>query len=173
MGNEENLSLLGAVLSIIIIMSISTFLNFSFANAKNIRFEISACSVQGNSTYEKSGPCPDPNSKTELSNGPEVTIAEPSPKVSVVSEKGKTEPAPKISSLEAADQVEPKVSSALNNGIDGAGVEDETNIIRYNFNDLHISGPEKEVDNSPQQKAIPSPAQNVLVPINPFGSVTK
>src|SRR4029078_2002941 len=105
MGNEENLSLLGAVLSIIIIMSISTFLNFSFANAKNIRFEISACSVQGNSTYEKSGPCPDPNSDTELSNGPEVTIAEPSPKVSVVSEKGKTEPAPKIRSLEAADQV--------------------------------------------------------------------
>src|ERR1051325_2391051 len=112
MGNGEKLFLIGIVLSVITLIAFGTF-NFSFAKVQNVRFEIADCSVQGNSTYEKSGPCPDPNSKPDLRKGSESTIAEPSPTVSSVSEKEKTEPAPKISSLEAADQAEasPTVSS--------------------------------------------------------------
>lgn len=176
MGNGEKLFLIGIVLSVITLVAIGTF-NFSFAKVQNVRFEIAECSVQGNSTYEKSGPCPDPNSKPDLSKGPESSITEPLPKVSSVSEKEKTEPAPKISSLEAADQAyaSPKVSNTLDSAVGNTGTKDEINAnnVRYNFNDLHISGPDQESVKIPEQSAVLSPVPKVVEPIDPFGSVTK
>ena len=206
MGNGEKLFLIGIVLSIIILIAIGT-LNFSFAKVQNVRFEIAECSVQGNSTYEKSGPCPDPNSKPDLSKGSESSIAEPSPTVSSVSEKEKTQPAPKISSLEAADQAgasptvssvsekektqpAPKISSleaadqaeasttesaTLDNGIGNTKIEDVSNAnsARYNFDDLHISGPDQEAAKIPEQSAVISPVPKVVEQVDPFGSVTK
>jgi hypothetical protein len=233
MGNGEKLFLIGIVLSVITLIATGTF-NFSFAKVQNVRFEIAECSVQGNSTYEKSGPCPVPNSKPDLSKGPESSISEPSPKVSAVSkektepapkissleaadqaeasptvssisEKEKTEPAPKISSLEAADQAEasskvssvtekektepaPKISSLeaadqaeastrvhLDNSVGDTGIEDvsDANNIKYNFDDLHISGPDQEAAKIPEQSAALSPVPKVVEPIDPFGSVTK
>jgi hypothetical protein len=206
MGNGEKLFLIGIVLSVITLIAFGTF-NFSFAKVQNVRFEIADCSVQGNSTYEKSGPCPDPNSKPDLSKGSESSIAEPSPAVSSVSEKEKTEPAPKISSLEAADQAEaspavssvsekektepapkissleaadqaetsPTVSNTLDNAVGNTGTEDESNAnnVRYNFNDLHISGPDQEAVKSPGQSEVISPIPKTVEPIDPFGSVSK
>ena len=176
MGNGEKLFLIGIVLSVITLIAFGTF-NFSFAKVQNVRFEIADCSVQGNSTYEKSGPCPDPNSKPDLSKGSESSIAEPSPTVSSVPEKEKTEPAPKISSLEAADQAEasPTVSNTLDNAVGNTGTEDESNAnnVRYNFNDLHISGPDQEAVKSPEQSEVLSPTPKAVEPIDPFGSVSK
>ena len=176
MGNGEKLFLIGIVLSIIILIAIGT-LNFSFAKVQNVRFEIAECSVQGNSTYEKSGPCPDPNSKPDLSKGSESSIAEPSPTVSSASEKEKTQPAPKISSLEAADQAEASTteSATLDNGIGNTKIEDVSNAnsARYNFDDLHISGPDQEAAKIPEQSAVISPVPKVVEQVDPFGSVTK
>src|SRR6266496_2199105 len=104
MGNESNLFLLGILLFATFLIVICTF-NFSFAKVKNIQFEISECSVQRNSTYEKSGPCPTgPN----ISNNQENNIAEPQAKVDSISETDKAEPQAKVDSIQETDKAEPQ-----------------------------------------------------------------
>src|SRR6266496_3661338 len=146
MGNESNLFLLGILLFATFLIVICTF-NFSFAKVKNIQFEISECSVQRNSTYEKSGPCPTgPN----ISNNQENNIAEPQAKVDSISETDKAEPQAKVDSISETDKAEPqakvdsipetdkaepqaKVDDSLDNGIGSVETKDPdyTNNVKY------------------------------------------
>jgi len=59
-------------------MCLST-LTFSSVSAKNenLKFEISDCIVQGNSTHERSGPCPDADVEIGIEMSPSNNILEP------------------------------------------------------------------------------------------------
>ena len=59
-------------------MCLST-LTFSSVSAKNknLGFEISDCIVQGNSTHEKSGPCPDAEVEIGIEISPSDNMLEP------------------------------------------------------------------------------------------------
>lgn len=59
-------------------MCLST-LTFSSVSAKNknLEFEISDCIVQGNSTHERSGPCPNADVEIRIEISPSNNILEP------------------------------------------------------------------------------------------------
>lgn len=70
MERKANLEVIPILFGIILAASLTAFIstfNFAFAD-KKLQFEISDCPVQGNSTYERSGPCPDMRSLTKVDN---------------------------------------------------------------------------------------------------------
>ena len=148
MGNQAKLVVLGLIIATSILTVIWT-IDFAFAKNKNFQFEISECSVQRNSTYEKSGSCPDPGSERAV----DKSMVEPQAKVDSVSETDKTEtPQTKVDSSFA--ETEPG---------------DETDKNKYNFDELHISASEEEVDKGSETKLIPATLPKNLEPIDPFG----
>ena len=86
MGKETNLAippiLFGIILAIGFSIVIWTF-NSAFAKSENLQYEILDCTVQRNSTYEKSGPCTDTRVETEVDKIVEqIPIDSTEPKVS-------------------------------------------------------------------------------------------
>jgi hypothetical protein len=75
MGKETNLVtvsiVFGIILTICLSLVIST-LGSAYAKSGNLQYEISDCSVQRNSTYEKSGPCTDTNTETNVDKSVET-----------------------------------------------------------------------------------------------------
>jgi hypothetical protein len=62
-----SLLLLGFTLAIYLSIADS-----AFARIKNIGFEVFDCPVEGNSNFEKSGPCPDTDAKSTTEESPAV-----------------------------------------------------------------------------------------------------
>ena len=85
MERKANLEVIPILFGIMLAASLTVFIltfNFAFAD-KNLQFEISDCPVQGNSTYERSGPCPDMRSLTTVDNEFDKKPIDPSiPKIS-------------------------------------------------------------------------------------------
>lgn len=66
----------GITLAMCLSTGILTFSSVSAKN-KNLEFEISDCLVQGNSTHERSGPCPDGQVEAGVEISPSNNILEP------------------------------------------------------------------------------------------------
>ena len=69
MGKETNLVTLSIVFGIILTIGLSVViwtLGSAYAKSGKLQYEISDCSVQRNSTYEKSGPCTDTSIETNV-----------------------------------------------------------------------------------------------------------
>ena len=75
MGRETNLVTLSIVFGIILTIGLSLViwtLGSAYAKSGKLQYEISDCSVQRNSTYEKSGPCADTNIETNVDKSVET-----------------------------------------------------------------------------------------------------
>ncbi len=75
MGKETNLVTLSIVFGLILTISLSIViptLNSAYANSDKLQYEISDCSVQRNSTYEKSGPCTGTSIETKVDKNVET-----------------------------------------------------------------------------------------------------
>jgi hypothetical protein len=88
MKNVRQLVLLGILISFVV-TTVTYNSNYTFARNKDARFEVIDCPIEGDSTFQKSGPCPGPggdsgpqNSKSEsqnnLDNGIESGATPPS-----------------------------------------------------------------------------------------------
>lgn len=69
MEKETNLVTLSIVFGIILTIGLSLViwtLGSAYAKSGKLQYEISDCSVQRNSTYEKSGPCTDTSIETNV-----------------------------------------------------------------------------------------------------------
>jgi hypothetical protein len=87
MKNKKKFLLLG--ISISLVATIVTYnSNYSFASNSDARFQVIDCTIQGNSTFQKSGPCP--SSGGELNQG--STITEPQNNFGSGIESGTTPP---------------------------------------------------------------------------------
>ncbi len=127
--------------------------NFAFAKNKNFQFGISDCTVQRNSTYEKSGPCTDLATEPTVDNTVQKHMVEPQIKVDSVSETDKSP----------------------DNRIGGSETEvkgEVDNPKKYNFEELHMTGSDKEVNKSSETKPIRSTLPKILE-FDPFGSAIK
>lgn len=162
MENTYKLITLGIILATSLWTVIWT-VNFAFAKNKNFQFEISDCTVQRNSTYEKSGPCTDLATEPTVDNTVQKHMVEPQIKMDSVSETKKVEP-----------QI--KVDKSPDNSIGGPETEvkgDVDNPKKYNFAELHITGSDKEVNKTSETKPIQSTLPKILEPFDPFGSAIK
>lgn len=75
MGKETNLVTLSIVFGIILTIGLSIViwtLSSAYAKSDKLQYEISDCSVQRNSTYEKSGPCTDTSIETNVDKNAET-----------------------------------------------------------------------------------------------------
>jgi hypothetical protein len=88
MKNVRQLVLLGFLISFVV-TTVTYNSNYTFAKTGNARFEIVDCPIEGDITFQKSGPCPGPggdsspvNMKSEsqnnLDNGFESEASPPS-----------------------------------------------------------------------------------------------
>jgi hypothetical protein len=199
MENEAKLIVLGIIIATSF-LTVSWTIDFAFAENKNFQFEISDCSIQRNSTYEKSGPCPDlgtertvDNSKvepqtkvdsvsetdkaepqTKVDSVSETDKAEPQTKVDSVSETDKAEPQTKVDSVSETDKAEPqtKVDSVPDNQIEGSVIDSQDKfdkIKKYNFDELHISGADEELENNSETKPVQSTLPTISGAVDPFG----
>lgn len=80
MNNVRQLVLLGILISFVV-TTVTYKSNYTFAKTGNARFEVVDCPIQGDSTFQKSSPCPGPggdssagNSKSESQNNLENGI---------------------------------------------------------------------------------------------------
>jgi hypothetical protein len=67
MKNVRQLVLLGFLISFLI-TTVTYNSNYTFARTGNARFEIVDCPIEGDSTFQKSGPCPGPGSDSSPVN---------------------------------------------------------------------------------------------------------
>jgi hypothetical protein len=170
------------------------------AASKNINFEIFDCAVQGNSTYEKSGRCPDSASEA-LSNGSTVSEkvlpnaepeqseepkAEPGPTTSLTddtetkpeqSEEPKAEPGPTTSVTDDTEtkpeqSEEPKAAPGQsNNFTNETSLQPEvTGKQKYDFDQIHIAGPQTSIENTERTHRDIEPPVEILTPLDPFGA---
>ena len=75
MGKETNLVTVSIVFGIILTIGLSlviSTLGSAYAKSGKLQYEISDCSVQRNSTYEKSGPCTDTSIETNVDKNVET-----------------------------------------------------------------------------------------------------
>lgn len=140
---------------------------------KNVNFEIFDCLVQGNSTYEKSGPCPD-------------SASEALPDASVASEKVVTNTKSEISEEPKADSStstgiadtetkpdvteEPKADSSGNNDVSDDTDQPSQTMTgeKYDFDQIHIAGPESSRENIEKSQADSVVPSDTLTPVDPF-----
>jgi hypothetical protein len=166
-------------------------------SGKNINFEIFDCLVQGNSTYEKSGRCPDsaseefsdgsavtekvtPNAKSDKSQEPK---AEGSPSTSIAdtgtkpdkSQEPKAEGSPSTSIADTGTKPdksqEPKAEDSQdNNPSYDTGQRPQTlSGEKYDFDDIHIAGSKSSGENIEKSQPDSELPSETLSPQDPFG----
>src|SRR5262245_22773991 len=110
MKNEAKL----AFLAVILMALFSAFvysISFVFAKSNGFQFQILDCTVQRNSTYEKSGPCPGSNAAPKIENAAAINTAEPHVKSETVSAPANTQPHVKSETMSAPANTQPHVKS--------------------------------------------------------------
>jgi hypothetical protein len=166
-------------------------------SGKNINFEIFDCLVQGNSTYEKSGRCPDsaseefsdgsavtekvtPNAKSDKSQEPK---AEGSPSTSIAdtgtkpdkSQEPKAEGSPSTSIADTGTKLdksqEPKAEDSQdNNPSYDTGQRPQTlSGEKYDFDEIHIAGSKSSGENIEKSQPDSELPSETLSPQDPFG----
>jgi hypothetical protein len=166
-------------------------------SGKNINFEIFDCLVQGNSTYEKSGRCPDsaseefsdgsavtekvtPNAKSDKSQEPK---AEGSPSTSIAdtgtkpdkSQEPKAEGSPSTSIADTGTKLdksqEPKAEDSQdNNPSYDTGQRPQTlSGEKYDFDEIHIAGSKSSGENIEKSQPDSELPSETLTPQDPFG----
>jgi hypothetical protein len=166
-------------------------------SGKNINFEIFDCLVQGNSTYEKSGRCPDsaseefsdgsavtekvtPNAKSDKSQEPK---AEGSPSTSIAdtgtkpdkSQEPKAEGSPSTSIADTGTKPdksqEPKAEDSQdNNPSYDTGQRPQTlSGEKYDFDEIHIAGSKSSGENIEKSQPDSELPSETLSPQDPFG----
>jgi hypothetical protein len=166
-------------------------------SGKNINFEIFDCLVQGNSTYEKSGRCPDsaseefsdgsavtekvtPNAKSDKSQEPK---AEDSPSTSIAdtgtkpdkSQEPKAEGSPSTSIADTGTKPdksqEPKAEDSQdNNPSYDTGQSPQTlSGEKYDFDEIHIAGSKSSGENIEKSQPDSELPSETLSPQDPFG----
>jgi hypothetical protein len=105
---ESKLELILIAFNLVSVCALILTFDPVFATDKNIRFEISDCSVQRTSTTEKSGPCPDAGGESNAHTTSDNKIAESKSKVDATSETTPVQSAPSksvdpISQIESMD----------------------------------------------------------------------
>jgi hypothetical protein len=142
--------------------------------SKNFNFEIFDCIVQGNSTYEKSGRCPDSASE-DLSDGSAVSEKVLPNTKSDLSEEPKAESSPStgIADTETKPDVseEPKAESSqdIDAGEDTIQPSQTTSEEKYDFDEIHIAGSESSGENIEQSQPDSLLPSETLTPQDPFG----
>ena len=143
-------------------------------DVKNVNFEIFDCMVQGNSTYEKSGICPDSasealpdasaTSEKVVTNTNSDVSQEPKADSSTSTDVADTETKPDVSQ-------EPKAEST-----GSSDLSDDTNQQsptmtgeRYDFDQIHITGPQSSRENSERSQRDSDLPSETLIPLDPFG----
>jgi hypothetical protein len=166
-------------------------------SGKNINFEIFDCLVQGNSTYEKSGRCPDsaseefsdgsavtekvtPNAKSDKSQEPK---AEGSPSTSIAdtgtkpdkSQEPKAEGSPTTGIADTGTKLdksqEPKAEDSQdNNPSYDTGQRPQTlSGEKYDFDEIHIAGSKSSGENIEKSQPDSELPSETLTPQDPFG----
>jgi hypothetical protein len=166
-------------------------------SGKNINFEIFDCLVQGNSTYEKSGRCPDsaseefsdgsavtekvtPNAKSDKSQEPK---AEGSPSTSIAdtgtkpdkSQEPKAEGSPTTGIADTGTKLdksqEPKAEDSQdNNPSYDTGQHPQTlSGEKYDFDEIHIAGSKSSGENIEKSQPDSELPSETLSPQDPFG----
>jgi hypothetical protein len=166
-------------------------------SGKNINFEIFDCLVQGNSTYEKSGRCPDsaseefsdgsavtekvtPNAKSDKSQEPK---AEDSPSTSIAdtgtkpdkSQEPKAEGSPTTGIADTGTKLdksqEPKAEDSQdNNPSYDTGQRPQTlSGEKYDFDEIHIAGSKSSGENIEKSQPDSELPSETLSPQDPFG----
>jgi hypothetical protein len=166
-------------------------------SGKNINFEIFDCLVQGNSTYEKSGRCPDsaseefsdgsavtekvtPNAKSDKSQEPK---AEGSPSTSIAdtgtkpdkSQEPKAEGSPTTGIADTGTKLdksqEPKAEDSQdNNPSYDTGQRPQTlSGEKYDFDEIHIAGSKSSGENIEKSQPDSELPSETLSPQDPFG----
>lgn len=93
MKNVRQLVLLGCLISFVV-TTVTYNSNYTYAQTGNSRFEIVDCPIEGDSTFQKSGPCPGPGSDSSPVN----TISESQNNLDKGIESGATPPSTVIAS---------------------------------------------------------------------------
>jgi hypothetical protein len=166
-------------------------------SGKNINFEIFDCLVQGNSTYEKSGRCPDsaseefsdgspvsekvtPNAKSDKSQEPK---AEGSPSTGIAdtgtkpdkSQEPKAEGRPTTGMVDTGTKPdksqEPKAEDSQdNNPSYDTGQRPQTlSGEKYDFDEIHIAGSKSSGENIEKSQPDSELPSETLSPQDPFG----
>ena len=159
MSKEPNLAtlpiLFGIILTIIApsvgVWNINSAYGKVSNNVKNVNFEIFECTVQGNSTHEISGPCPE--------------VGGESPAVNV--DKSPETKSPETKSPETKSP-ETKVDTSPNNDLAEPKIK-EDNFNKYDFNEIHLADPEMEVHKEQETKVLVPTLPDTSTPIDPFG----
>jgi hypothetical protein len=135
-------------------------------NVKNVNFEIFECTVQGNSTHEISGPCPEVGGESPAVNvdkSPETK----SPETKSPETKSPETKSPETKSPETKSP-ETKVDTSPNNDLAEPKIE-EDNFNKYDFNEIHLADPEMEVHKDQETKVLVPTLPDTSTPIDPFG----
>jgi hypothetical protein len=141
---------------------------------KNINFEIFDCLVQGNSTYEKSGRCPDSASE-EFSDGSAVTEKVTPNAKSDKSQEPKAEGSPSTSIADTGTKPdksqEPKAEDSQdNNPSYDTGQSPQTlSGEKYDFDEIHIAGSKSSGENIEKSQPDSELPSETLRPQDPFG----
>ncbi len=166
-------------------------------DVKNVNFEIFDCTVQGNSTYEKSGTCPDSasealpdgsaTSEKVVTNTNSDVSQEPKADSSTSTDVADTETKPDVSQEPKADsststdvadtETKPDVSQEPKADSTGSShLSDDTNqqsptmtSERYDFDQIHITGPESSRENIERSQPDSDSPSETLTPLDPFG----
>jgi hypothetical protein len=136
----------------------STPLNFATAKVKqnngNFNFEIFDCTVQGNSTYQKSGPCPD-SATGDVSDG----FADSDKVVSETKADKTPESKADISPDTNIADTETMQTPESNND----------NFEKYDFDQIHIAESETSEENTEISQINSTLTPKILTPTDPFG----
>src|SRR6476619_2642910 len=194
MSKEPNLAtlpiLFGIILTIIApsvgVWTINSAYGKVSNNVKNVNFEIFECTVQGNSTHEISGPCPEvggespavnvdkspetksPETKSKETKSPETKSPETkSPETKSPETKSPETKSPETKSPETKSP-ETKADTSANNELAKPKImEDNSN--KYDFNEIHLSSPEMEVHKDQETEVLVPTLPGPSTPIDPFG----
>ena len=93
MKNLGRLVLLGFLISFVV-TTVTYNSKYTFAKNGNARFEVIDCPIEGDSTFQKSGPCPGPGGDS----GPQKSISESKNNLDNGMESGATPPSTAIAS---------------------------------------------------------------------------
>ena len=164
MSKEPNLAtlpiLFGIILTIIApavgVWTINSAYGKVSNNVKNVNFEIFECTVQGNSTHEISGPCPEVGGES-----PAVNV-DKSPETKSPETKSPETKSPETKSPET------KVDTSPNNDLAEPKIK-EDNFNKYDFNEIHLADPEMEVHKDQETKVLVPTLPDTSTPIDPFG----
>jgi hypothetical protein len=170
MSKEPNLAMLpipfGIILTIIALSVVAWPINSAFGkepnNDQNLHFEIFDCTVQGNSTHEISGPCPDVGAETKVDKSPETKV-DKSPETKSPETKSPETKSPETKSPETEVDKSPETNNIAESEIK------EDDFKKYDFSEIHLAEPEMEVN---ETKIITSTLPDSSASIDPFGPLS-